>query len=95
MNIPTTLQEVLDELLGVTRRGKPRRVWDNMTPQRYGHLIELLDKGVAPALCFEAAQRINTSAWLKKPVAEVTEEDVKKLLAEKPWDAPSKEEPLG
>jgi hypothetical protein len=81
-----TVEEVLRAVLGSPNRGTPARAWVKMTPTRYGHLAELLQKGVPPGLVLAAERRINASSWLKKPVGEVTEEDIEGLLRERPWE---------
>jgi len=76
------------ELIGPDKRGNPKKKWVNMTPTRYGHAVELLRAGkYTPGVVVHATNIINASAWLKKPVARVTDEEVSRLLRDKPWEA--------
>lgn len=52
-----------------------------MTPTRYAHAAELLRAGASAEVMAGAVSRINASHWLKKPVAEVTAEDIERALA--------------
>ncbi len=83
----TTVEEVLKAVLGSPNKGTPARRWVKMTATRYGHLADLLRRGVPPGLVRAAEQRINASSWLRKPVDEVTAEDVAGLLRDRPWEA--------
>lgn len=78
-----TVAEVIDAVLGAKDSG-PKGV-DMMTPTRYGHLVELLGKGVDASTAFAAEQRICASAWLKKPARLITDEDMARLDRERPW----------
>jgi hypothetical protein len=86
-----TVEEVIRAVLGSPNRGTPARSWVKMTATRYGHLVELLQKGVSPELVLAAERRINASSWLQKPWHEITEEDITGLLRERPWE---KKEPV-
>jgi hypothetical protein len=83
-----TVDDVIRLVCGNTKRGSTSRDWEKMTPSRYGQLCELAETDAASGEVLRAAeQRINASAWLKKPALEVTAADVEQLLAAKPWEA--------
>lgn len=55
-----------------------------MTPERYAHASQLVAGGASSLLVVQAVNKINASARLQKPIADVTAEDieaVRKLAA--------------
>lgn len=81
MGQPSTVEEVVSEMVKNTGRGTPGRSWEVMTPSRYAHACELLQAGVHPNLVTEAIDRIHASAWLKMPVAKVSAADLPRAAA--------------
>ena len=78
--VPKTVDEAIGLLVANTAAGRPRRSWEVMTPSRYVHATELLQAGAAVEVVVGAISRINASHWLRKPVAEVTDEDERRAL---------------
>jgi len=90
-----TLEKLFDVILGPASSKKgyssdtaesQKRAYDAMTPQRYGHMVELLDEGVDPELIQEVERRIHASGWLQKRARLITEEDLERLASDRPWE---------
>lgn len=74
-------------LLGNPNRGTPSKAWVNMTPTRYGHAVELMNKKTFHHdVVTHAINIICTSSWLKKPIQQISDQDVSDLLRDKPWE---------
>lgn len=78
------LPESIDEVVMCLMDGVDEPL--SVGPVRMAQAHRLIRAGVDPEMVNAAVNRINASVWVGKPPAEVTDEEVAKLLADRPWE---------